>query len=246
MARVEAVQAVSSVWTKTLASYKKDLPRKDLIVVKGITSPTDIANHIKDLEAQTHTGKNGAFADCFHAIAGRLTQFSNVIDVMTSSNVEGSLIWGSLKLLLPIVHQSAEEHVKICLSVLAVSDSSPIVELVAEKFNHSELVCSHVVAFYESVLRVWSNASKFYKRRRVFNIFLVWHDFDPEFGDLDRDMKRHGRAIEKAAATVHMNESRISRLEQTAVNRELMEAKRSAVTLWVVFCGHGPEWRESF
>lgn len=60
-------------------------------MVEGITSPTDIANHIKDLEAQTHTGKNGAFADCFHAIAGRLNQSSNVIDVMISSNIKASL-----------------------------------------------------------------------------------------------------------------------------------------------------------
>ena len=50
MARFEAVQAVSSVWTKTLASDKNDLPRKDLIVVEGITSPTDIANYTNDLE----------------------------------------------------------------------------------------------------------------------------------------------------------------------------------------------------
>lgn len=245
MSRVEAAKAVSSVWTKTLASYRKDLPRKDLIVIEEIISPTDIANYIKDLEAKTHTGKSGAFADRVHAITGRLTQFSAVIDAMTSSNIEAALIWGSLKLLLTIVHQSAEEYGKICQSILAVSDSFPIVELVAQTFDHSELVCSHVVAFYESVLHVWSKALKFYKRRRVFNIFRAWHDFDSEFGDLDRDMKRHGRVIETAAAAVHMSESRTARIQQTAVNRELLEAKRSAMTSYVLLSNHEPKWRES-
>lgn len=171
MDRDEAAKAVSSVWTRTLASYKKELPPKDLIVVEGITSPTDLANHIKNLETKRHAGKRGAFADRIHSVTGRLTQFSSLIDILTSSNTEACLIWGSLKLLLTIVHRSAEEYEKICQSILAVSDSFPTVELLATTFDHSELVCSHVVAFYESVLQFWSNALKFYKRRRLFNIF---------------------------------------------------------------------------
>lgn len=226
----KAAGTVSRVWAKTLASYKKDLTRKDLLVIEAITSPRDIANHIKDLEARTHAGTSGAFADRIHAITGRLTQFSNVIDVLTSSNTEASLIWGTLKLLLTIVHQSSEEYGKICKSILAVSDSFPIVELVTETFNHSELVCDHVVAFYTSVLRFWSKALKFYKRRRVFNILRAWHDFDSEFGDLDRDMKRHGKNIGKAAAAVHMNESRTARLEQKAASHELLEVKQFTET----------------
>lgn len=230
MSRVEAAKAVSSVWTKTLSSYKKDLPRKDLVVIEEITSPTDITDCIKDLEAKRHAGKSGAFADRIHAITGRLTKFSAVIDAMTSSNIEAALIWGSLKLLLTIVHQSAEEYGKICQSILAVGDSFPIVELVVQTFDHSDLVCSHVVAFYKSVLDFWSKALRFYRRRRVFNIFRAWHDFDSEFGDLDRDMKRHGRTIETAAAAVHMNESRTARIQQAAVSSELVDAKRSALT----------------
>ncbi len=228
MPRIEAAGAVSSVWATTVESYKKDLSRKDLLVVEGVSSPTDIANHIEDLESKTHAGKRGAFADRVHAVTGRLTQFSNVIGAITSSNTEASLIWGSLKLLLTIVHQSSEEYEKICKSILAVSDSFPIVELVAETFNHSELVCGQVVAFYTSILRFWSKALKFYKRRRIFNILRAWHDFDSEFGDLERDMKRFGKNIEQAAAAVHMNESRMARMEQTAVNRGLTGAHRSS------------------
>lgn len=108
MARAEAAGAVSSIWAKTLASYKKDLPRKDLLIMEDILLPSDVANHIKDLEAKTHAGKRGAFADRVHAITGRLTQFSNVTGAVTSSNTEASLIWGSLKLLLTIVQQSAK------------------------------------------------------------------------------------------------------------------------------------------
>ena len=229
MARVEAAKAVSGIWTRTLASYKKELSPKDLIAVEKFTSPTDVANHIEKLEAKRHSGKRGAFADRIHSITARLTRFSSVIDIMTSSNTEASLIWGSLKLLLTIIHQSAEAYEKICWSILAVSDSFPTVELVATTFDHSELVCSHIVAFYESVLQFWSKALSFYRRRRLFNILRAWHDFDSEFGDLDRDMKRHGNGIEKAAAAAHMNESRTARLEQMAVNRQLIEATRSAV-----------------
>ena len=229
MARAESARAVCSVWAKTLESYKKDLSQKELHIVEGITLPTDIANHIKDLEAKTHVGKRGVFADRVHAITGRLTQFSNVIGAVTSSNTEASLIWGSLKLLLTIVHQSFEEYEKICKSLLAVSDAFPIVELVTETFSHSDLVCGSAADFYTCVLRFWSKALKFYKRRRVFNIFRVWHDFDSEFGDLDRDMKRYGKVIERAAATVHMNESRMARIEQKAIGQELLEAKRSAI-----------------
>ncbi len=228
MSSVEAAGAVKTIWAKTLASYKKDLSGKDLLVFEETTSPRNIADHIEDLEAKTHAGKSGAFADRVHAITGRLTQFSTVIDVIASGNAETSLIWGSLKVLLTIVHRSSEEYVKICQSILAVSDSFPIVELVTETFNHSGLVCDHAVAFYTSVLKFWSKALKFYRPRRLFNIIRTWHDFDSEFGDLDRDLKRHGQNIEKAAAAVHMNESRTARLEQKAASREIMDVKRSA------------------
>ena len=230
MSKSEAAGAVSHVWADTLASYKKDLSPKELRVVEGLMTPTHIANHIRDIEAKTHAGKSGAFADRVHAIIGRLTQFSNVISAMTSSNTEASLIWGTLKLLLTMVHQSSEEYEKICKSILAVSDSFSIVDLMTETFNDSELVRAQVVAFYTAVLRFWGKAVKFYKRRRIFNILRVWHDFESEFGDLDRDMKRFASLIEKAAAAVHMNEARTARTEQSAFNRHLVEAKNSAET----------------
>ena len=230
MAGDEAVNAVSTVWNTTLASYKNELSPKEYLIVEGITKPTDIADHIKGLEAKRHSGKRGTFADKVDAITSRLTQFSSVVDILTSSNTEASLIWGSLKLLLTIVHRSAQEYEKICQSIEAVSNSFPTVESVAITFEHSELVGRHVASFYECVLRFWSNALKFYKRRRIFNIFRAWHDFDSEFGDLERDMKRHGDAIQRAATAVHMKESRSARIEQSAVNRELVEATRSAVT----------------
>ena len=228
MSKVEAAGAVNAVWIETLASYKKDLSRKDLLVVEANTSPTDVVNHIKSLEAKTHAGKSGAFADRIYAITGRLTQFSNVIGAITSSNTEASLVWGSLKFLLTIVHKSSEEYEKICQSILAVGDFFAVVDLVSETFNSSELVCGHVVGFYTSVLTFWSKALIFYKRRRFYNIFRVlWHDFESEFGDLDREMKRYRKLIEKAAGAVHMNESRIARFEQTKFHHELLDARQS-------------------
>ena len=231
MAQVEAAREVSSVWTRTLASYKKELSPKELSAVEEITLPTDIANHIESLEVKRRAGKRGAFAEKVHSITTRLTRFTSVIDIMTSSNLEASLIWGSLKLLLTIVHQSAEAYGKICQSILAVSDSFRTVELLATTFEHSELVCGHIAAFYASVLLFWSRALTMYRKRRMFNIFYrAWHDFDSEFGDLDRNMKRHGENIEKAAAAVHMHECSTARLEQRVVFQQLVEKTRSPVT----------------
>ena len=228
MAKVEAAKAVSKTWERTLAAYKNDLPPKDIALVQQTTSASDIARHIEHLENNRHAGKSGAFADKIHAITSHLTQFGNVIDVITSSNPEASLIWGTLKLLLTIVHRSAEEYGKICRSILAVSESFPTVELLATTFDHSDLVCNHVSAFYNSVLQFWSKALRFYRRRRIFNLVRAWHDFESEFGDLDSDMKRYGRNIQDGAAAVHMDEARLARLEQKAVNRELMKATRSS------------------
>ena len=230
MAGVEALKSVSSAWAKTLAAYEKQLNTKEFLDVQEITSPTDVAKHVEDLEAKRHSSKHGAIADRVHAVTGRLIQFSSVLDAITSSNLEASLIWGSLKLLLTIVHRTSGQYYKVCESILAVGNSFPSVELLAKVFDHSELVCSHIVAFYESVLQFWSKALKFYRGKRLFKPSRVWHNFDSEFGRLNRDLKRHGKAIEKAAAAVHMNESRIARIEQTNVNRELIEAKRSVVT----------------
>lgn len=230
MAGVEAVKVASSAWAKTLAAYEKQLNTKEFLDVQEIASPIDIAKHIEDLEAKRRSSKHGAIADRVHAVTGRLIQFSSIIDAITSSNLEAALIWGSLKLLLTIVHNSSGQYYRVCESILAVGNSLPSVELLATTFYHSELVCSHVVAFYESVLQFWSKALKFYRGRKFFKPYRVWHDFDSEFGSLNRDLKRHGKAIEKAAAAVHMKESRMARTEQTAVNRELIEAKLSAVT----------------
>lgn len=177
MARVEAAKAVSDVWSRTLALYKKDLPPKDLSALEEITSPKDVANHIENLEAKRHAGRRGTFAEKVNSITTRLTRFSSVIDIMTSSNIEASLIWGSLKLLLTIVHQSAEAYGKICQSILAVSDSFPTIELLATAFDHSGLVCSHIAALYESVLVFWSRALSFYRRRRIFNFFPSYPTF---------------------------------------------------------------------
>lgn len=230
MAGAEAPKVVSSAWAKTLAAYEKQLNPKEYLDVQEITSPIDVAKHVEDLEAKRRSSKHGAIADRVHAVTGRLIQFSSVLDAITSSNLEASLIWGSLKLLLTIVHRTSGQYYKVCESILAVGNFLPSVELLALTFDHSDLVCDHVVAFYECVLQFWSKALSFYRGKRLFKIPRVWHNFDSEFGSLSRDLKRHGKAIEKAAAAVHMHESRMTRIEQTAVNRELIDAKRSVVT----------------
>ncbi len=171
MSNVQPSQAIIDAWTKAIASYKRNLNLQQLQAVQTPTSPQDIVAHMETLEKDRASSRSGKVIDRVKSVADRLVRFSKVVDTMTTSNAEASLIWGSLKLLLTIVHQSAEVYEKICQSLIVVGESLPVVELIAETFVHSDLVNKYVVEYYCSILHFWRKALKYYRRRKIF-IFL--------------------------------------------------------------------------
>ena len=96
-----------------------------------------------------------------------------------------------------IVQNAAEEYEKLCKVLSHMAECLPRIELYTETFLESDLVQNCVNTFYCSILRFWTRACKFYRRRRLWNILrVVWNDYDAEFGDLELEMHRCRDAVE--------------------------------------------------
>lgn len=215
MANVQASQTISDAWTKAITSYKRNLNPKELQAVQTPTSPQDIVTHMKSLEKDRASSRSGKLIDRVKSVTDRLVRFSKVIDTMTTSNVEASLIWGSLKLLLTIVHQSFEVYEKICQSLMIVGESLSIVELLGDTFVHSELVQHSVVEYYSSILLYWRKALKFYRRPKIIILLRgVMHDHNSELGNFEDRMNRLQEKTKTAAHAVDMSEAKQARREQ--------------------------------
>lgn len=159
MAQVQG-SSMNDAWTKAIASYERDLNSKQLQAIQTPTSPEDIVARMEQFETDRLSNRSGKLMDRVKSITDRLVRFSKIVDVMTTSNAEASLIWGSLKLLLTIVHQSLKVYEKICQNLVTVGESLQVVELLAETFTHSQLVSDKVVQYYCSILRFWRKAIK--------------------------------------------------------------------------------------
>ena len=219
---------IHDAWTTAIASYKRDLNPKRLQEVQTLTSPQDIVSHMKNLEKARASSASGKLVDRVKAITDRLVRFSRVVDVMTTSNSEASLIWGSLKLLLTIAHQSSEVYGKICDSLEVVDESLQVVDLLAETFAHSQLVSGYIVKYYCSILHFWRKAIKHYRRKKIINLLRgVWHDYDSEFGNFEEKMKRLREEAQKAAHAVDMSESMKARQQQDKFHTETVDKLRT-------------------
>lgn len=98
---------------------------------------------------------------------------------------------------MQIVQKAAEEYNKLCNALIRMAECLPSIELYTETFLHSNLVQECVNAFYSSVLRFWTRACKFYRRRRLWNfVRVVWNDYDAEFKELEDDMLRYQRRVQ--------------------------------------------------
>ena len=222
------IQAINDAWTKAKLSYKRELDKKELQTVETLTSPEDIVTHMTQLEKGHVSSSSGKLINRVKSVTDRLVRFSKVIDMMTASNAEASLIWGSLKLLLTIVHQSSEIYEKICQSLITVGESLPVVGLLAETFAHSDLVVDCIVRYYCSILRFWRKALKHYRRNKIINLFRgAWYDYNSEFGDFEGDMKRLCEESQKAAHAVDMNEARKAREQQKLFSDKSRNAEES-------------------
>lgn len=220
--------SIRNAWIEAIASYKRDLNAKQLQTVQASTSPEMIVAHMEQLEKDRLSSRSGKIMNQVKSITDRLVRFSKVVDVMTTSNAEASLIWGSLKLLLTIVHQSLEVYEKICQSLITVGESLQVVELLAETFAHSDLVSNYVVRYYCSILHYWRKAIKHYRRRKFINIIRgAWHDYNSEFGDFEEKMTRLREETQKAAHAVDMSEARKARQQQDKSRTESVDKSRT-------------------
>lgn len=223
MATVQG-SSISDAWNKAITSYKRDLNSKQLQTVQAFTSPEMIVAQMEQLEKNRRSSPSGKLMVRVKSITDRLVRFSKVVDVMTTSNAEASLVWGSLKLLLTIVHQSLEVYEKICQSLVAVGESLEVVALLAETFRHSDLVSNHVVRYYCSILHFWRKAIKHYRRKKFINIIRgAWHDFNSEFGVFEEKMKGLREETQKAAHAVDMSEAMKARQQQDKSHTEAVD-----------------------
>ena len=227
MAKVQG-SSIHDAWTKAIASYKRDLNSKQLQTVQTLTSPSDIVEHMAQLEKDRISSKSGKLMNRVSSITDRLVRFSKVVDVMTTSNAEASLIWGSLKLLLTIVHQFSEEYERICQSLVTVGESLQVVELLAQTFSHSPIVSECVVKYYCSILHFWRKAIKHYRRRKFVNLIRgAWHDYSSEFGEFEVVMMRLRKETQEAAVAVDMSEARKARQQQDNFFTEFIDISRT-------------------
>lgn len=200
---------INDTWAKAMASYKQELNEKQYQMVKALTSPQDIIVHMKQLEKDRTSSSSGKFIDRVKGVTDCLVRFSNIVDTMTLNNLEASLIWGSLKLLLTIAHLSSEVYKKICESFMMVGENFQIMGLLADTFAQSDLVSDCIVRYYCSILRFWRKTLKHFRRNKIINLFRgAWYNYDREFGDFEHEMKRLRDESHQAANAIYMNEGK--------------------------------------
>lgn len=214
-------------WTEAMASYRRELNPKQLQEVQTPTKPQDVITHMEQLEKTRASSTSGKLIDQVKKITDRLVLFSTVVDSMTQSNPEASLIWGSLKLLLTIVHQFSEVYGKICESLVVVGESLEVMKILAKTFKHSPTVQDSIVEYYCSILHFWRKAIKYYRRRKIVNLFRgAWHDYNSEFGTFEKKMNRLREKAQRAAHTVDMSEAKKARQEQEEIHTETIDKLR--------------------
>ena len=220
---------INDTWAKAMASYKRELNEKQYQMVKALTCPQDIIVHMKQLEKDHTSSSSGKFIDRVKGVTDCLVRFSTIVDTMTSSSMEASLIWGSLKVLLTIAHQSSEMYKKICESFMVVGESFQIVGLLADTFAQSDLVSDCIVRYYCSILRFWRKTLKHFRRNKIINLFRSpWYNYDREFGNFEREIKRLRDESQQASNAVYMNEGKQAREQQNEQHKSFSYEIRNA------------------
>ena len=119
-----------------------------------------------------------------------------------------------------------------------MAESVPRVELYTDTFLESSLVRDCVHDFYVSILRFWTQACKFYQRRRLWSIFsAAWGGYDAEFHILELEMDNTREQVDKAAVAQHLGESKLARTVQRSANQVLLQAgdsqRQKEITTWL-------------
>ena len=189
------------------------------------TGPEGVLRHIEEWERRREGSRFTKVGDTIRAGSTRIQRFSACIDKLAGANSAASLLWGSIKFVLTLVDASAEEHAKLCQGFAVMVNCLPRIEVYADIFD-SPLVHNSVNAFYNSMLRFWIRACKYYRGRRHWRLFRVaWNDCASKLQELEQEMTENRDRVEKAALAEHIGEAKKSRVEQKHVNRELIEAQ---------------------
>lgn len=215
-------------WRNARDTYRKSLPDKDFKQIMIPAGPDDVLREIETWQSRQGKSKYCRVADSIQAGISRLQKFDRAVDLMAQGTpAPGCLVWGSIVFVLTvsfalfvidehllgvltyfrlvqIVRNAAEEYNKLCKALARMTECLPRVELYTDTFLDSSMVQECVSAFYCSVLRFWTRACKFYRRRRLWNLGrVVWNDYESEFGDLELDMVRCRERVEGWSPMVH-------------------------------------------
>lgn len=215
-------------WRNARDTYRKSLPDKDFKRIMIPAGPYDVLREIETWQSRQAKSKYCKVADSIRAGISRLQNFGRAIDLMAQGTpAPGCLVWGSIVFVLTvslalfiidehlmgvltyfrlvqIVQNAAEEYDKLCKALTRMTECLPRVELYTGTFLDSSMVQECVNAFYCSVLRFWTRACKFYRRRRLWNLGrVVWNDYEAEFGELELDMVRCRERVEGWSPMVH-------------------------------------------
>ena len=213
-------------WRNARDSYRKSLTEKDLKRILVPAKPEDVLDEIEKWQQRQKTSKYCKVAAGVAAGFSRLQRFNRAVDMIAQGSPHpGCLLWGSIifaltvsdqssvfvsivmapythrsrldLIQLQIVQNAAEEYEKLCKAVSRIAECLPRIELYTETFVGSKLVQDCVGNFYCSILRFWTRACKFYRRRRLWNfVRIVWKDYEAEFGDLELELSKTREGIE--------------------------------------------------
>ena len=220
--------ATTQAWRNAIETYRRSLPDKDFNRIMIPARPEDVLNEIEKWQSRQKKSKYCKVADGVQAGISRLRRFDRALDLIAQGTPSpGCLLWGSIVFVLTvsaplsmihkhlllvlthlrsmqIVQNAAEEYNKLCMALIRMTECLPRIELYTDTFLDSSLVQDCVTAFYSSILRFWTRACKFYRRRRLWNsVRAVWKDYDAEFSVLEIDMVRCRNRVEGLLFRIH-------------------------------------------
>jgi len=90
-----------------------------------------------------------------------------------------------------------------------MGDRLPIVELYSEASYESPLFRDILINYYKSMIRFWSQALIFYRRKRFRGFYhSIWSNYDIEFKALEETMDKQYSHIKECSMALHESETK--------------------------------------
>lgn len=162
-------RAARHAFEKALESYKKSLSKKDFAAITMPTSASDVVATVKDIESQFDSRKSLRILEKIYPNVQRMERFGELLDSVLQFDVTsaGCLVWGSIRYVLMVVRQHAEQYRKLRDVFVQIAEYLPQLDLFADTFEGSPLVTGAVESVFVSTLKFWVTATKFYRRKRL-------------------------------------------------------------------------------